>query len=469
MFFSINTKSFSFDDLDYNYAEIYIDENGELKKRNSKSNNGNSERVIAKGIVNKRYAMSDNIKNLSQWYGDRLEYDKIHKISTGKDVIIAVIDSGVDKAHPDLEGQVLSGIDLIDRNNDGGIDPNGHGTHVAGIIAAKKNDFGITGLAYNAKILPVRVLDEYGEGNDADIAFGILWAEKNGAKIINLSLGGTKEDPLLRDAIAEVVKNGVVVIAASGNTGDNKEIFYPAANPFVVATASTDLLDKTSFFSTRGDYVDISAPGSMILSTTNGFAYKTDSGTSMATPFVSATIALLLSQGFSNNTAIEKIYNTAYDIELQGKDELSGYGLIDPYTALTSNQPRVKNNVNIDFEKNKKDNIFPVDNKFQPFYESNNTIINNKIGVRAKSYISITGSSNKKVVTLYAKNITLAYRKLNLVGFDVHNNKYTYNIRTNGVGTSNIYLNKKIINFYIKYDGDNLTEPAKINFNLFTK
>jgi len=452
------------------FAEIYINEDGSLAIRNFISSGDES--VIASGEVNTRYALGNYVNNLNQWQSDRLEYEDVHKIATGKGIIIAIIDSGVDGNHPDLQGQVLKGIDLIDRKLDGNFDPNGHGTHIAGIIAGKKNDFGVTGLAYDSKILPIRVLDQFGEGNDADIAFGILWAEQNGADVINLSLGGIKEDPLLRDAIAEVVKKGVIVVAASGNTGDSGDVFYPAANPLVIATASTDLLDKTSFFSTRGDYVDIAAPGSMIRSTALDNAYKLDSGTSMATPLISATFALLLEKGLSLNESIERVYNTAYDIEEVGKDKLTGYGLVDPLQALTSNVPRVKNWFR---ENNKLDKIndkFKIElvGKEEKIIENPQVDTTfNKLFSKVVTYISLSNKKNVNEIKLYTKNFNLPYRKIKVILSDNKENKYTYNLRTNDTGLAKINIGKEIRKIEIRYIGDNITNEAIYKQNILHK
>ena len=484
VFLSLNlvfsNSSFAVDNFDINYieagsqyAEITEDEQGKMSIRvvsnlENISKYNPEKRVIAKGVINKRFAVSNftasnEIANLSQWYLERLEYDKVHKISTGAKVVIAVIDSGVDFTHPDLEGSILPGIDLIDRSGDGRTDPNGHGTHVAGIIAAHKNDYGTTGLAYNSKILPVRVLDQYGEGNDADIAFGILWAAKNGANIINLSLGGTKEDPLLRDAIAEVTKNGVLVVAASGNTGDSGDIFYPASNPSVVAVAATDLLDRVAVFSTRGEYVDVAAPGSMILSTGKDSTYKLDSGTSMATPLVSSILALLLSTGLSPNDALERLYNTAYDIEENGKDKLSGYGIADPYTALTSTQPRI-NEVSNNFIDTKKFVSEPLINNSNFDFRSD-IFDNSKKLSKLKSSLSITNLQGKKQISLSANNNFLAYRKIEIVSVGFNNTRSKRLLRTDDKGFAYIKNNGKTSFYEITYNGDLISLPISLKIS----
>lgn len=468
--FAVANFDINYFEVGSQYAEITEDEDGKMSIRlvsnlENYSKSNPERRVIAKGVINKRFAVSNfttnnEIANLSQWYLERLEYDKVHKISTGDNVVIAVIDSGVDFTHPDLEGSILPGIDLIDRSGDGRTDPNGHGTHVAGIIAANKNDYGTTGLAFNSKILPVRVLDQYGEGNDADIAFGILWAAKNGANIINLSLGGTKEDPLLRDAIAEVTKNGVLVVAASGNTGDSGDIFFPAANPSVIAVAATDLLDRVAVFSTRGEYVDISAPGSMILSTSKDSTYKLDSGTSMATPLVSSILALLLSKGLKPNDALERLYNTAYDIEEIGKDKLSGYGLADPYTALTSFQPRIKD-VGINFIGNKKFVPEPLINNSN-FDFKTDIFDNSKKLSKLKSSLSITSLQGKKQINLSANNNFLAYRKIEIVSVGYNNVRGKRYLRTDDKGFAYLKDNNKTSFYEITYKGDLISLPISL-------
>jgi type VII secretion-associated serine protease mycosin len=469
--YAVESLNNIFTDRNSQFAEIIEDENGKLSIRISSGIESDvvknlEKKVLAKGVINKRFAVNNfttnnEIANLSQWYLERLEYDKVHKISTGNNIVIAVIDSGVDATHPDLVGSVLPGIDLIDRFSDGRVDPNGHGTHVAGIIAAHKNDFGTTGLAYGSKILPVRVLDQYGEGNDADIAFGILWAAKNGANIINLSLGGTKEDPLLRDAIAEVTKNGVLVVAASGNTGDSGDVFYPASNPSVVAVAATDLLDRVAIFSTRGEYVDVAAPGSMILSTSKDSTYKLDSGTSMATPLVSSILALLLSNGLSPNDSLERLYNTAYDIEGIGKDKESGYGLIDPYTALTSSEPRIKERAN-NIIDNKKFVFEPIIERSKIDFKTDIIDSNSRKLSKLKTDLTVTNKDGKKVIVLSANNTFLAFRKIEVTTVGVNNTRSKRIIRTDKNGSASIKIYERVSYYEIKYQGDFISLPISL-------
>lgn len=294
--------------------------------------------VLAVGVESRRHALADPRRN-EQWGLARLDVDSVRELGTGRGVVVAVVDTGVDGSHPELQHAVLPGIDLVG-DGDGRTDPNGHGTHVAGIIAAAVDGSGTEGLAPDVKILPVRVLDREGSGDDAVIAQGILWAVRNGAQVINLSLGGTDRDPLLADAVERAVTGGVIVVAAAGNTGESGDVMYPAAHPTVLAVGATGPDDRTAIFSTRGDYVDIAAPGSMILSTFPGSQYRYESGTSMAAPFVSAAAAVLIGRSWSSSDALARLLASTYDIDSVGSDRLSGNGIIDLFAALTTGRPR---------------------------------------------------------------------------------------------------------------------------------
>lgn len=279
----------------------------------------------------------------NQWALTRLDFDKVNALASGKGITVAVVDTGVDASHEDLTGQVLPGYDVLEPGGDGHKDPNGHGTHVAGIIAAKAgNSLGVAGLAPEAKILPVRALDETGYGDDAGIAEGVLWAADHGASVINLSLGSDTKDPVLAAAVADVIQRKIVVVAASGNGGlEGNAPSYPAALPGVVAVSASSFGDQLAMFSTTGSYVSLSAPGVSILSTWPGNNYVYESGTSMATPYVSAAFALLESAGKSPSSALSLLESSATDLGQESKDASFGYGLVDPYAALTDGKPRV--------------------------------------------------------------------------------------------------------------------------------
>jgi subtilisin family serine protease len=238
---------------------------------------------------------------------------------TGLDVVVAVVDTGVDYTHPDLDDNIWlntaeidndgidndgngfiddnRGWDFVDRDNNP-MDEDDHGTHVAGTIAAERNEFGITGVAYNAKIMPVRVLGTDG-GTYSDVAAGIRYAADNGAQVINLSLGGSVSSSLVASAVRYATELGAVVVMASGNEGRSRPGF-PAneARRYGIAVGAIDSRDRLANFSNRAgtsvlDFVV--APGVGIRSTTPNNTYSSFSGTSMATPHVAGVAALMLS------------------------------------------------------------------------------------------------------------------------------------------------------------------------------
>ncbi len=285
-------------------------------------------------------------------------------------LVVAVIDSGIRLDHPDLATQVWvnSGEtpgNYIDDDGNGQIDDvhgwhfyhgwtgttyvpmqdaniaddYGHGTHVAGIIgAATNNNVGIAGVAWGARVLPVKVLNQYGDGWYSDIAAGIVYAVDNGANIINLSLGGTVDSPVLREPIEYAQAHGVLVIAATGNTGGS--VLYPAAYDSVLAVAATDQSDQRAAFSNFGPEVDVAAPGVDIYSTWPWVTgYFTKSGTSMAAPHVAGVAALVWTQWpqLSARQVAIKIMLTAVDVGDVGWDTQTGFGRLEADRAV--NQP----------------------------------------------------------------------------------------------------------------------------------
>ena len=208
-------------------------------------------------------------------------------------VKVAVIDTGVDYTHEDLnDGRVIKGANFIENNNDP-MDDMGHGSHVAGTIgAAADNGKGVAGVAYKTQIIAVRVLGKDGSGTVEGIANGISKAVDAGAKVINMSLGGPASSQVLEDAVKAAMDKGVIVVCAAGNDG-TQDNTYPAAFPNVIAVGATDQSDNRASFSNYGQFVKIAAPGVDILSSTEG-VYKNHSGTSMACPHVAGAVAVLL-------------------------------------------------------------------------------------------------------------------------------------------------------------------------------
>ncbi|WIV17218.1 S8 family peptidase [Paenibacillus polygoni] len=222
---------------------------------------------------------------------------------------IAIVDTGVQSDHPELAGKLLPGYDYVDWDPNTS-DGNGHGTHVAGIAAAATNNgVGIAGMAPFASIIPIRSLDNNGNGLLSSVANGIVFAANNGAHVVNLSLGSLANDSFLQAAVQYAWDRGAVVIASAGNSNSTIPV-YPASLPGVVSVASTNSSDVKSTFSNYGTWVDVAAPGEQILSTYTGTSYAYLSGTSMAAPHVSGLAALLASQGRTNTNVRDCIVFT---------------------------------------------------------------------------------------------------------------------------------------------------------------
>lgn len=251
------------------------------------------------------------------------------------DVIVAVIDTGVDLNHADLAGSLVGGLNVLDEYA-APFDDVGHGTHVAGVIAATVNNYeGVAGMSWHNKVMPIKALDHTGAGSTYSVAQGIIWATDNGAQVINLSLGNYMASEFLHDAIKYAYDRDVVIIAASGN--DNTiDPGYPAAYPEVLAVAATNANKQRASFSNYGDYIDIAAPGENIASTYPGDEYAAMSGTSMASPHVAALAAMIRSANpvLTNFDVMDIIKQTANDLGPPGYDPYYGYGQIDVVIAL---------------------------------------------------------------------------------------------------------------------------------------
>ena len=271
-----------------------------------------------------------------QWALDAGQVKPVWPVADGAGVIVAVVDSGVDASHEDLLGQVLAGVDVIGNQiRQSADDANGHGTHVAGIIAAANNGVGGIGVAPGSKILPVRVLDEDGAGYSSDVAEGIIWAVDHGASIVNLSLGGPVASAAQHAAVQYAVAHGVSVFAAAGNSGSYGAPEYPAAFPEVTAVAAATPANQVASFSTRGAYVDLAAPGTMILSTLPGNDYAMESGTSMAAPFAAGVAALMRSRAALTPSALAGLLQAnVQDVDAPGLDQASGSGLVCARCAM---------------------------------------------------------------------------------------------------------------------------------------
>jgi thermitase len=276
---------------------------------------------------------NDPYFSTQQWGPQKIQAPQAWDVTRGSSsVMIAIVDTGVQYDHPDLSGKVYAGYDFVSNDWDP-YDENGHGTHCAGIAAATTNNgVGIAGVAPNASILAVRVLDANGSGTLDNVASGIDYAADAGAQVISLSLGSTSGSTTLQNAVDYAWNHGSVVVAAAGNSSSSAPN-YPAYYSNAIAVASTTSSDTLSSFSNYGSWVDVAAPGSSIFSTYPYDTYATLSGTSMATPHVAGEAALLAAQGRTNSQIRAAIQNTCDRIS--GTGTYFTYGRINAYRAVT--------------------------------------------------------------------------------------------------------------------------------------
>jgi len=297
----------------------------------------------------------------SQWHLDNPVYGGIHMerawdFSIGKGVTVAVLDSGIREGTDLLGSCFVAGWDFVDEDSEP-TDEDGHGTHIAGTIAQHtNNNLGATGIAYGSCLMPIRVLDATGEGTYANVAAGIRWAADNGAKVINLSLGGDADSQTLKEAAAYAYQRGVTIVAACGN--DNKpNCLYPAAyDDYVIAVGATQYDETKAPYSNYGPSLDLVAPGGNTSLDQNGdgygdgvlqqtftkngwritWGYYFFQGTSMAASHVSGVAALLISAGKANTPDQIRavLQQTAEDKGTPGRDDIYGWGLVDAAAAL---------------------------------------------------------------------------------------------------------------------------------------
>jgi subtilisin family serine protease len=299
-----------------------------------------------------------------QWGLKKIHAAETWPITRGGGVAVAVIDTGVDLRHPDLRNRILPGHDFVDDDN-AASDAKGHGTHVAGVIAAVTfNGFGVASVAPTARIIPIRVLDASGEGDPGDVADGIRWAVGHGAKVINLSLAQDEQLPIagqhllgdgrVDEAIRSAAARGVVVVVAAGNDdgGGLPETAYDATVPGVIVVGASTINDRRAAYSNFGAGLDVIAPGGgnatnptacgdgdWIVSTwwnpvTQRSDYGGGCGTSMAVAHVSGIAAMLIARGLSGPDVVRRITATAVDLGDPGWDNDTGYGRVDALRAV---------------------------------------------------------------------------------------------------------------------------------------
>jgi hypothetical protein len=273
-----------------------------------------------------------------QWGLTAIGAPSVWSVTRGAGITVAVIDSG-SGPHPDLDANLDAGRTMFGSIDSVGvldIDNAGHGSHVAGIIAAVANNaIGGSGVAPQSRILPIRVLDAQGSGDSKDVSKAVRFAVDSGTKVINLSLGGATESTSLTAAIQYAVDRNVLVVAAAGNGAADSPPKWPAASDLALAVTAVDRNNSVTSFDQRGDYIDLAAPGASILSTASN-DYKIQSGTSMAAAFVTGAAALLFAAQPSITAAQVRdvLQRTATDIGAPGRDTTFGYGLINLVAAF---------------------------------------------------------------------------------------------------------------------------------------
>jgi len=331
-----------------------------------------------------------------QWAPAKIEADYAWDVTIGdSSVLVAIVDTGIDWSHSDLAANYVPlGYDWVNGDEDP-MDDNGHGTHVAGIIAATlNNEFGIAGLA-QVSIMAEKGLDWNGTGYADDLANAITHATDQGADIISMSWGSYESSILIYRAIIRAYNSGVLLVASAGNDATNKRV-YPAAYDEVIAVTATDQYDNIASFSNYGDWVELSAPGVSIYSTllNDNFGYK--SGTSMAAPHVSGVAALIWSV-YPQETRDDvrmRLRSTSDDLGEAGFDYYYGYGRINARKAVASSNPNIAI-TNVSLQKTVVGQGFNVEIYIH--------IVNQ--GVDTKT-VNVTSYANETVVQ--TENITLS-------------------------------------------------------------
>ena len=274
--------------------------------------------------------------------------------------VVPVVDTGIDQDHQDLVSNLKGGVNFVSKSPAKPADPskwnddNGHGTHVAGTIAAADNEIGVLGVATEANLYAVKVLDRNGSGYISDVIAGINWAVNNDMDVVNMSLGSSSDVQALHDAVDAAYATGVVLVAAAGNSGDGNNatnnVSYPAKYSSVIAVGATASDDSIPSWSSDGEEVEFTAPGVSVRSAWNDGLYKIISGTSMASPHVAGTVALILATAVpvDYDTDLDGAWDpaevrialqaTADDLGSVGHDNFYGYGLVDAEEVATGVQ-----------------------------------------------------------------------------------------------------------------------------------
>lgn len=280
---------------------------------------------------------------LLPWGIDRIDAELVWPGgNTADPVKVGIIDTGISNNHPDLSANVKGGVNTINPRKSWN-DDNGHGSHVAGIVAALNNTTGVVGVGPKADLYAIKVLNAVGSGYLSDVIEGIQWAVANHMQVVNMSLGTGSDIQSFHNAVIAAKNAGVVVVAAAGNSGSS--VIFPAAYPEAIAVSATDQNNVIASWSSRGPEVDLAAPGVSIYSTYKGTGYATLSGTSMAAPHVAGSAALVLNTPAGTYDANangkwdpgevqKKLQDRTVDLGATGFDNLYGWGLVNAYSTV---------------------------------------------------------------------------------------------------------------------------------------
>ncbi|HEX3047243.1 MAG TPA: S8 family serine peptidase, partial [Bacillota bacterium] len=300
--------------------------------------------IAEPNYVYKAYGIPNDPDYSKQWGLEKINAPAGWESNTGSSgITIAILDTGIDDTHPDLNGKVLSGYNTILDTVGLPGDDHGHGTHCAGIAASlSNNNIGVAGVAWQCNLMAVKVLSSDGYGANDDIIEGIVWAVDNGANVISMSLGGPGYSRLLQNAVDYALSQNVVIVAAAGNDSKLNDNNFPSCFPGVISVGATNPKDGKASFSTESNSLFIAAPGERIYSTLPEQQYGYKSGTSMATPFVSGAVALIKSKfgaGIPVSQVFSQLKKTATDIGAAGWDQQTGWGRLNLPAAVGNLQP----------------------------------------------------------------------------------------------------------------------------------
>ena len=287
---------------------------------------------VEKNLIHAPVASPDDPYYLMQWHLPAISAPSAWDLVQGDGVTIAILDSGVDPTHPDLAAKLVPGYNFYDNNNDTA-DVYGHGTKVAGTAAAAgNNNLGVAGVAWNALLMPIRVTGTDGYAYTSTLSQGLIWAADHGARVMNMSFSGVAGISTITSAAQYARNLGGVVVAAAGNCG-----CYDSTpeNPYIISVSATDSSDNLASFSSRGEYVDLAAPGEGIYTTVMG-GYGSVSGTSFASPITAGVVSLIMAAnpGLAPAEVEQVLKTTADDLGDPGPDTSFGSGLVNAHQAV---------------------------------------------------------------------------------------------------------------------------------------